>query len=165
MSSAESARGISRIRGQGMDNKAAAARNSFDKATIKIKSVDNRLKELNVLKKHISTYKALKPVYSEYMKSRNKSKFENEHRSELTLFNASYKYLLGIQKDGKLPSFENVNTEISKLTEQQKKLYSEYTKSRREMLKLETIKQNVDRILGDNREHNRDRATETDIDI
>ena len=96
---------------------------------------------------------------------RNKSKFENEHRSELTLFNASYKYLSSIQKDGKLPSFENVNTEISKLTEQQKKLYSEYTKSRREMLKLETIKQNVDRILGDNREHNRDRTTETDIDI
>ena len=148
-----------------LDNKTATARNNFDTAATKIKSVDNRLKELNVLRKHISTYKALKPVHSEYVKAKNKLKFENEHQGELILFNASYKYLLGIQKDGKLPSLENVNTEISKLTEQQKKLYSEYTKSRREMLKLETIKQNVDRILGDNREHNRDRATETDIDI
>ena len=148
-----------------LDSKIATARNNFDKATTKIKSVDNRLKELTVLRKHISTYKALKPVHSEYMKAINKSKFENKHQSELILFNASYKYLSSIQKDGKLPSLENVNIEISRLTEQQKKLYSEYTKSRREMLELETIKQNVNRILGDHREHNRDRTTETDIDI
>lgn len=148
-----------------LESKAATARNSFDNATTKIKSVDNRLKELSVLRKHISTYKALKPVHSEYMKSRNKSKFENEHQGELILFNASYKYLSSIQKDGKIPLLDNVNTEISRLTEQQKKLYSEYTKARREMLELETIKQNVDRILGDHREHNRDRTTETDIDI
>ena len=148
-----------------LENKTETAHNDFDKATTKIKSVDNRLKELTVLRKHISTYKALKPVHSEYVKARNKSKFENEHQSELILFNASYKYLSSIQKDGKLPSLENVNTEISRLTEQQKKLYSEYTKSRREMLELETIKQNVDKILGGHREHNRDRATETDIDI
>lgn len=148
-----------------LESKAVTARNSFDKATTKIKSVDNRLKELAALRKHISTYKALKSVHSEYVKARNKSKFENEHQGELILFNASYKYLSSIQKGGKIPSFENVNTELSKLTEQQKKLYSEYTKARREMLELETIKQNVDRILGDRREHNRDRTTETDIDI
>lgn len=148
-----------------LESKAVTARNSFDKATTKIKSVDNRLKELAALRKHISTYKALKPVYSKYVKARNKSKFENEHRSELTLFNASYKYLSNIQKDGKIPSLENVNAEILKLTEQHKKLYSEYTKARREMLELETIKQNVDMILDHKREHQQTRTNETDINI
>lgn len=148
-----------------LESKATTVRNNFDKATNKIKSVDDRLKELTILRKHISTYKALKPVYSEYVKARNKSKYENEHRSELTLFNASYKYLSSIQKDGKIPSLENVNTELSKLTEQQKKLYSEYTKARREMLELETIKQNVDMILDHKREHQQTRTNETDINI
>ena len=45
---------------------------SYNKVSDNIKAVEKRTEEINILKKHIQTYTALKPIYDEYRKVKNK---------------------------------------------------------------------------------------------
>ena len=87
----------------------------FDDTADKFKSVERNLNDINILRKHISTYKALRPVYDKYVKSNNKAKFEKEHQREIILFKASHKYLSQEQTDRKLPTLESVNVQRMEL--------------------------------------------------
>ena len=46
----------------------------FDDTADKFKSVERNLNDINILRKHISTYKALRPVYDKYVKSNTNGK-------------------------------------------------------------------------------------------
>ena len=122
-------------------------RKAFDNISDKLKSVEKKLNDTNILLKHISTYQSLKPVYDKYKTSKNKSEFENKHRREIILFEASHKYLSEVQTNGKLPTLEKVNTERISLDEQKQKLYSDYRKAKKELSEIDVIKSNVDAML------------------
>lgn len=97
-------------------------RKAFDNISDNLKSVERKLNETNILRKHISAYKSLKPIYDKYRKSKDKSQFENTHKREIILFEASHKYLSQMQIDGKLPTLEKVNTERIEFEEQKARL-------------------------------------------
>lgn len=119
----------------------------FDNISDKLKLAEKKLNEINILRKHISTYQSLKPIYDKYRKSKNKSEFENKHRQEIILFEASHKYLSEVQTNGKLPTLEKVNAERMELEEQKQKLYDEYRKSKKELSEIDVVKSNVDAML------------------
>lgn len=122
-------------------------RKVFDDTADKLKSVEKKLNEINILRKHISTYQSLKPIYEKYKKSQDKSRFENTHRREIILFEASHKYLSEVQTNGKLPTLEKVNAECIRLEEQKQELYDEYRKSKKELSEIDVVKSNVDAML------------------
>lgn len=122
-------------------------RKTFDNISDDLKSVEHKLNDTNILRKHISTYQSLKPIYDKYKKSKNKSEFENKHRQEIILFEASHKYLSEVQTNGKLPTLEKVNTERIELEEQKQKLYAEYRKTKKELSEIDVVKSNVDAML------------------
>ena len=119
----------------------------FDDTADKFKSVERNLNDINILRKHISTYKALRPVYDKYVKSNNKAKFEKEHQREIILFKASHKYLSQEQTDRKLPTLESVNVQRMELEEQRQKLYTDYRKAKKEVSEIDIVKANVDAML------------------
>lgn len=119
----------------------------FDDTADKRKSVERNLNDINILRKHISTYKALRPVYDKYVKSNNKAKFEKEHQREIILFKASHKYLSQEQTDRKLPTLESVNVQRMELEEQRQKLYTDYRKAKKEVSEIDIVKANVDAML------------------
>ena len=112
------------------------------------------------MSKHIRTYQALRLVYVEYKKSRNKGEFEKKHRRELTLYNAAHKHLSNVQTDGKLPTLDKVNTELAELTNRKNTLYEKYKKEKKVLAEIDIIKRNVDTMCGNvpvpNREHNKE---------
>ncbi|NDO18690.1 hypothetical protein FMM68_03365 [Lachnospiraceae bacterium MD329] len=120
---------------------------AFDTTSDKLKSVEKNLSDTNILRKHISTYQSLKPIYDKYKKSKNKSDFENRHRREIILFEASYKYLSDVQINGKLPALDKVNTDRINLEEQKQKLYADYRKAKKELSEIDIIKSNIDTML------------------
>ncbi len=122
-------------------------RKAFDDISDKLKSVEQRLNETNILRKHISTYQSLKSVYDKYRKAKNKSDFENRHRREIILFEASHKYLSEVQTNGKLPTLDKVNTYRINLEEQKQKLYDDYRKAKKELSEIDIVKSNVDAML------------------
>lgn len=130
-----------------LESKIAELQNGFDDTADKLKAVEKQLSDMNILRKHIRTYQAMRPVYTEYKKSKNKAEFERQHRRELTLYNASHKYLSDVQNGGKLPSLEKVNTDFTEMSEQKRSLYEKYRKEKKALSEIEIIKKNVDTIL------------------
>ncbi len=122
-------------------------RKVFDDISDKLKSVEKNLSDTNILRKHISTYQFLKPVYDKYRKAKNKSDFENTHRREIILFEASHKYLSEVQTNGKLPTLEKVNAERIELESQKQKLYADYRKAKKALSEIDVVKSNVDAML------------------
>lgn len=122
-------------------------RHSFDDTADKLKSTEHRLNNTNILRKNISTYKALRPVYEEYTNAKDKARFEKQHQREIILFKAAHKYLSETQTDGKLPALETVNAERMELEEQKQKLYADYKKAKKELSEIDVVKANVDTML------------------
>lgn len=140
-----------------LEQNIAELRSGFDDTADKLKEVEKLISDKHILSKHIRTYQALRSVYAEYRKTKNKSEFEKKHRRELTLFTASHKYLSGVQDGGKLPTFDKVNTELTELTDRKNILYEKYKKEKKSLAEIDIIKKNVDMILGNDqyREPNR----------
>lgn len=61
---------------------------------------------------------------------------------------------------GKLPDFKTLHTEYKELTEKKDKLYQEYGKLKKKVKQYDTIKQNVDSILRQAKQQQRDRQTQ-----
>ena len=61
---------------------------------------------------------------------------------------------------GKLPDFKKLHTEYKELTEKKDKLYQEYGKLKKKVKQYDMIKQNVDSILRQAKQPERDRQTE-----
>lgn len=122
-------------------------RRDFDDTADKLKSTESRLNSVNILRKNISTYKALRPIYEDYTKAKDKAGFEKQHQREIILFKAAHKYLSETQTDGKLPALETVNTERMELEEQKQKLYADYKKAKKELSEIDIVKANVDAML------------------
>lgn len=130
-----------------LESRIDETRKQFDDTADKLKSVERNLNDINILRKHISTYKALRPVYDKYVKLNNKAKFEKEHQREIILFKASHKYLSQEQTDRKLPTLESVNVQRMELEEQRQKLYTDYRKAKKELSEIDIVKANVDAML------------------
>lgn len=130
-----------------LESKISEMQNSFENTADKLKAVEKQLSDTCILKKNISIYRAMRPVYENYAKAKNKPKFEKEHRRELTLYNASYKYLSSVQNGCKLPTTEKVNTDYMELTEQKRNLYEKYKKEKKAVSEMDIIKKNIDTIL------------------
>lgn len=122
-------------------------RRSFDDTADKLKSTEHRLNNANILRKNISTYKTLRPVYEEYTNAKDKVQFEKQHQREIILFKAAHKYLSEAHTDGKLPALETVNAERMELEEQKQKLYADYKKAKKELSEIDVVKANVDTML------------------
>ena len=132
-----------------LEQRVAGLHSSFDDTAAKLKETEKLISDKNVLSKHIRTYQTLRPVYAAYKKSKNNDEFEKKHRRELTLYNASHKYLSSVQTDGKLPALDRVTTELAELTEQKNTLYEKYKKEKKALAEIDIIKRNVDMILND----------------
>lgn len=122
-------------------------RRQFDDTADKLKSTEHRLNNTNILRKNISTYKALRPIYEEYTNAKDKARFEKQHQREIILLKAAHKYLSETQTDGKLPALETVNAERMELEEQKQKLYADYKKAKKELSEIDVVKANVDTML------------------
>jgi len=143
-----------------LEQKISEIHNGFDDTADKLKAVEKRVGEINILKKNISTYRTLKPVYDGFKKSKNKSAYEKKHKRELMLFEAAHKYLSEIQNGGKLPSLERLNTELTELTDEKNRLYDSYRKEKKTVAELDVIKANVDMLLGNSKDKTRERTEE-----
>ncbi len=58
-----------------------------------LKSTEAEIRANNLLIKYTGLYLANKDTYRRYMKSKNKAAYREEHRAEITLYEAARKYL------------------------------------------------------------------------
>ena len=124
-----------------------------------LKGVEKRLADMAVLMKHVATYQKTKPVYDAYRKAKNKERYRAGHERDIILHEAAAKALkaAGITK---LPNIAAMQKEYEALQAQKEALYADYGKLKKKVREYDVIKQNIDSILRQPREPEREKGKE-----
>ena len=130
-----------------------------DKAGDALKEVEKRLADMAVLIKNVSTFQKTKPAYDTYRKARNKDRYRAAHEGTVILHEAAAKALkaAGISK---LPNLAALQAEYEKLQEQKEALRADYGKLKKHVREYGVIRQNIDSILRQPKEPEREKGKE-----
>ena len=139
-----------------LESRLAAVTDRRDTALASIKQTEARMTELALVMKHATTYRMYKPIYDKYKRSPDKEKFLRGHESKIILFEAAARELkrLGAVP---LPPTDRMKAELAELTARKDALYADYTAARQQVKELETVRQNVDDLVSEPKEQDRQR--------
>lgn len=112
-----------------------------------LKSTEDALKNINEQIHYTGQYLANKSIYSDYRKSRNKEKFYDDHRAELTLYESALRILREKSQGQKLPTLKMLREEKNRLTKLQTVQRDEFNTRREYERELRTVCSNVNIIL------------------
>ena len=124
-----------------------------------LKGVEKRLSDMALLIKNVSTFQKTKSAYDAYRKARNKESYRATHERDIILHEAAAKALktTGVSK---LPNLDTLQAEYEKLQAQKEALYADYGKLKKQVREYDVIKQNIDGILRQEKEPEREKETE-----
>ena len=117
-----------------------------------LKDTEQQLKDVNEQIHFTGQYLAYKNVYADYRKSRNKDKFYEEHRAELSLYDTALRTLKEKSAGNKLPSMKALYAEKDRLIELRDTQREDFSNRRDYERELRTVYANIDMILGKNHE-------------
>ena len=113
-----------------------------------LKDTEQQLKDVNEQIHFTGQYLAYKNVYADYRKSRNKDKFYEEHRAELSLYDTALRTLKEKSAGNKLPSMKALYAEKDRLIELRDTQREDFSNRRDYERELRTVSGNIDMILG-----------------
>ena len=116
-----------------------------------LKDTEQQLKEVNEQIHFTGQYLAYKNVYADYRTSRNKKKFYEEHRAELSLYDTALRTLKEKSGGNKLPSMKALYAEKDRLVELRDRQREDFSNHQDYERELRTVSANIDMILGKNR--------------
>ena len=102
-------------------------------------------------------------MYVNYHKSRNKDKFYEEHRAELSLYDTALRTLKEKSNGQKLPSMKSLYQEKDRLTELREVQRADFYNLRDQERELRTVDANIDMILGKKPERGQEIEKEQDL--
>ena len=117
-----------------------------------LKDTEQQLKDVNEQIHFTGQYLAYKNVYADYRKSRNKDKFYEEHRAELSLYDTALRTLKKKSAVNKLPSMKALYAEKDRLIELRDTQREDFSNHRDYERELRTVSANIDMILGKSHE-------------
>ena len=130
-----------------------------EQAADSLKAAEKRLADMAVLIKNVTTYQKTKPAYDVYRKAKNKDRYRADHERAIILHEAAAKALqtAGIKK---LPNLTALQAEYEQLQTQKETLYADYGKLKKQVKEYDVIKRNIDSILRQGKEPEREKETE-----
>ena len=145
---------VAYIQEHGYDTRAdfnAALTNAESQTSLarkKMKDTEQQLKNVNEQIHFTGQYLAYKDLYAQYRKSRNRNKFYEEHKAELSLYETALRVLKEKSNGQKLPSMKSLYAEKDRLTELREVQRSDFFSHRDQERELRTVNANIDMILG-----------------
>ena len=134
----------------------------FEDVSRQIKQLEARMAEIAQLKTHIINYSRTRELYAAYKRSRHKNEFLEKHGTEIAKHEAAKKAFDAL--GGKsIPKVAQLSEQYAALLAEKQKQYAEYKVLRQEMIAYQTMKQNVDKILGlevEEQKHNKKQKPE-----
>ena len=145
---------VAYIQEHGYDTRAdfnAALTNAESQTSLarkKMKDTEQQLKNVNEQIHFTGQYLAYKDLYAQYRKSRNRNKFYEEHKAELSLYETALRVLKEKSNGQKRPSMKSLYAEKDRLTELREVQRSDFFSHRDQERELRTVDANIDMILG-----------------
>lgn len=130
------------------ENKLAEIKELASSSRKNLKDIEGRLRQVNEQIHYTGQYLANKSVYSQFLKSKNKGQFLQEHSPELALYESAVKFLKEKSSDGKLPNLQTLKAEKEKLLVQKKETQEKYYYYRDYQKELDTVCTNIHSALG-----------------
>lgn len=127
-----------------------------------LRATEDRIKMLNEQIHYVGQYQSRKFLQSQFLKSRNKKKFRQEHRADLDLYDAGVKYIKE-HFDRKVPSLKSLKEERNQLLQMKDAQSGTYRYFKDYQKELKTVSSNVDAILGKDRSRSQGREKAQDI--
>jgi len=118
-----------------------------------LKDIEGRLRQVNEQIHYTGQYLANKSIYSQFLKSKNKGQFRQEHSSELAIYETAVKFLKEKAGDGQLPALQTLKAEKEKLLVQKKEAQEKYYYYRDYQKELDTVCANIHSALGQQHNH------------
>ena len=128
-----------------------------------LKNTEQQLKDVNEQIHFTGQYLTYKNVYADYRKSRNKDKFYEEHRAELSLYDTALRTLKEKSAGNKLPSMKALYAEKDRLIELRDTQREDFSNRRDYERELRTVSSNIDMILGKSHEQEQQIENEKDL--
>lgn len=128
-----------------------------------LKSIEDKLRATNKQIHYTGQYLANKSVYQQFCKSNNKGLFRKKHSAEISLYETARKFLKGNIENNKLPSMKLLKEEKEQLLQQKKDTQKTYYYYRDYKKELNTVRSNVDMILGESRNRQTEKQKNADI--
>ena len=113
-----------------------------------LKDTEQQLKDVNEQIHFTGQYLTYKNVYADYRKSRNKDKFYEEHRAELSLYDTALRTLKEKSFGNKLPSMKALYAEKDRLIELRNMQREDFSNRRNYEREFRTVSANINMILG-----------------
>ena len=160
---------VAYIQEHGYDTRAdfnAALTNAESQTSLarkKMKDTEQQLKNVNEQIHFTGQYLAYKDLYAQYRKSRNRNKFYEEHKAELSLYETALRILKEKSNGQKLPSMKSLYAEKDRLTELREVQRSDFYSHRDQERELKTVDANIDMILGKKPERGQEIEKEQDL--
>lgn len=126
-----------------LDQLFASVSADYDTTLSSLKDVEDKLKSVNERIRYTGQYLANKAIFKEYMNSKNKDKFREEHRSELALYETARKELRKAYGDQKFATMKTLKSEKENLTLKKNELYEEYSILKARKRQLSAVRHNV----------------------
>jgi hypothetical protein len=140
---------------------AQKAKDDFNDLQSRIHAIDERLKVIPQIQKHIGVYVKTKDVYAEFKRHKFSKKFLAENEKAINDCKTA-KAFFDQMKLTKLPTINSLKQEFATLTAEKKKLYSGYSAARNHMQEILMAEQNVRQLL-DYRDTEHGRASDRDV--
>ena len=160
---------VAYIQEHGYDTRAdfnAALTNAESQTSLarkKMKDTEQQLKNVNEQIHFTGQYLAYKDLYAQYRKSRNRNKFYEEHKAELSLYETALRVLKEKSNGQKLPSMKSLYQEKDRLTELREVQRADFYNHRDQERELRTVDANIDMILGKKPERGQEIEKEQDL--
>ena len=119
----------------------------MEEAQEHLSDLSSKMKDLNAQIHYTGQYFASKPIYAEFLKSKNKKKFRQDHLSEIKSYEEARDWLKAFYPDGKMLSMKILKSqkaELQKSIDTQKSVVKQFRDYHKE---LEIASANVDAIL------------------
>lgn len=100
-----------------LEKQASDIQEKMEDAQDQLSELTSKMKTLNSQIHYTGQYFASKSVYAEFLKSRNKKKFRQEHSSEIRSYEEARDWLKAFYPDGKMLSMKTLKSQKSELKE------------------------------------------------
>ena len=132
-----------------LDSALAEAHEKANASRASVKAIEETLKAKKALQRHVLNARAGKDLHTEYLKlpKKKQEKFYEENRPALMLYDAAMRYF----KENRvktIPAAKRVQDEIVDLTSRKNDAYTEYRASQKREKELQTVKSNIEKIIG-----------------
>lgn len=114
----------------------------------KLKEVESRISETQLLIKNLTNYQRTKPIHEEHLRSKQPEEFKKSHESELIIFSAAEKFLKEKRVEFTTNSITELEASLAHLRAEQNTLYSERESIGAQRKENSVIKENLTTILG-----------------